>query len=73
MNMVKLGDTIKRRRALLKIDQRNLAEISGVAVHTVSDIESGKGNPTVKILSEVLGALGMVLSVKVKELGIEDA
>jgi len=71
--MVKLGDTIKRRRALLKIDQRNLAEISGVAVHTVSDIESGKGNPTVKILSEVLGALGMVLSVKVKELGIEDA
>jgi transcriptional regulator with XRE-family HTH domain len=67
MDMIELRKTVKQRRALLKIDQKSLAEISGVAVHTISDIESGKGNPTVKVLSEILNALGMEISISVKE------
>ncbi len=66
MDMTEIGNTVKSRRMVLNIDQRALAEISGVAVHTVSDIESGKGNPTVRILTEILDALGLELSLKIK-------
>ena len=52
---------------MLGIDQRTLSEISGVAVHTLSNIEAGSGNPTVKSLNKVLGALGMELSVGVQQ------
>ena len=31
----------------------------GLAVHTLSDLESGKGNPTLEVLSRVCGVLGL--------------
>jgi len=58
---------IRARREVLGIDQRTLSEISGVAVHTLSNIESGNGNPTVKSLDKVLAALGMELRVDVQQ------
>jgi len=61
------GALIRRRRMSLRIDQRALSEISGVAVHTLSNIEAGKGNPTVTTLDRVLGALGMELQIRIKE------
>ena len=67
MNTEKIGKRIKQRRMILKVDQKTLGEISGVAVHTISDIESGKGNPTIKVLSSILDVLGMELSVQIKE------
>ena len=57
---------IKKRRAALGIDQRTLSEISGIAVHTLSNIEAGKGNPTVETLDRVLNALGMELHIQIK-------
>ena len=68
MKAAEIGQLIKKRRALLNVDQTSLGEISGVAVHTISDIESGKGNPTMKILTELLDALGMELTVKIKKI-----
>ena len=68
MNTEEIGKQIKQRRVFLKVDQKSLGEISGVAVHTISDIESGKGNPGVKVLSRIFDALGMELSVKIKEI-----
>jgi transcriptional regulator with XRE-family HTH domain len=65
MNATEIGDAIKRRRGLLKVDQKALSEICGISVHALSDIESGKGNPTIKSLNLVLGALGMELQVGV--------
>jgi len=58
-----IGEVIKARREVLCIDQRSLSEISGVAVHTLSNIEAGNGTPTIKSLNKVLGALGMELRV----------
>jgi len=46
MNKKEFGSIIKDRRKILKINQEDLSEISEVALHTISDIESGKGNPT---------------------------
>lgn len=51
---------------MLGIDQRTLGEIAGVAVHTLSNIEAGKGNPTVATLERVLQAVGMELRIHVK-------
>ena len=66
MNAKETGDIVRKRRASLGIDQRTLSEISGIAVHTLSNIEAGKGNPTVATLDQVLNALGMELRIQVK-------
>ena len=57
---------IRQRWVSLGIDQRTLGEISKTAVHTVSNIEAGKGNPTMATLDRVLNALGMELRIQVK-------
>jgi len=67
MNTQQIGEVIKARRRALDIDQRTLSEISEVAVHTLSNIEAGTGNPTVRSLNKVLAALGMELRVEVQQ------
>jgi transcriptional regulator with XRE-family HTH domain len=69
MNAEELGKVIRDRRLSLRIEQRALSEISGVAVHTLSNIESGKGNPTLATVARVLDALGMEFNVSVRQLG----
>lgn len=59
---------VRERRRILGIDQKTAAELSGISVHTFSDIESGKGNPSVKVLAAVLDALGLELRIQVKNL-----
>ena len=68
MNTQETGQMIRERRRILGIDQRSAAELSGVSVHTFSDIESGKGNPSVKVLCKVLDALGMEMLIRIKTL-----
>ena len=67
MNSKEIGTLIRKRRMSLQIDQHTLSEISGIAVHTMSNIEAGKGNPTVATLDRVLNALGMQLRIQIKE------
>ncbi len=57
---------IRRRRRELDVDQRKLARLAEVSVHTISDIESGKGNPTISTLDAILAVLGLELTVQVK-------
>lgn len=61
------GAAIKKRRLSLGIDQRTLSEISGVAMHTLSNLEAGNGNPTIRTLDRVLTALGMELRIDIKK------
>lgn len=67
MNLSNAGEVIKKRRVSLGLDQRALSEIAGIAVHTVSNIEVGKGNPTVETLDRLLNVLGLELRIQVKE------
>lgn len=67
MDKKKLGQLLKSRRNELGINQIDLSEISGVALHTISDIESGKGNPTFAILIQILDVLGLDIKIKVKD------
>lgn len=67
MNPKEIGEAIKKRRKSLGVDQMALSELSGVAVHTLSNIESGKGNPTLSVLNMITRVLGMDLVVKVTD------
>ena len=58
---------IKRRIGGLNGDAIGaVSEISEVALHTISDIESGKGNPTLQVMYRLCDVLGLELSIKVK-------
>jgi transcriptional regulator with XRE-family HTH domain len=45
-----------------------LAELSGVGLRTVKQVESGKGNPTLSTLHKISDVLGMELCLKIKNL-----
>jgi len=64
MNAEELGRTVRSRRKELRIDRKTLAELAGVAIHTVVNLETAKANPTLQVLSRVLNALGLELTVK---------
>ncbi len=66
MNTQEIGKLVRERRRILDIDQKTAAELSGVSVHTISDIESGRGNPSVKVLAAILDALGLELRIQIK-------
>jgi transcriptional regulator with XRE-family HTH domain len=63
----KIGTEIKKRRKLLKIIQPDLAEIAGISVRSLKEIESGKGNPTLSQLLKLLDAPGLKIIVKSKK------
>ena len=63
MKPEKLGQVLRSRRKLAKITQQDLSDLSGLSVHTLSDLESGKGNPTLEILSRVCEVLGLEIEL----------
>ena len=66
MNQSVIGERIAERRHVLGVDQKTAAELSGVSVHTFSNVESGKGNPSVKVLGKMLEALGLEMRIQLK-------
>lgn len=59
MSPKELGQVIRNRRKLAKVTQTALADLSGLSVHTLSDLESGKGNPTLQVLSKLCAVMGL--------------
>jgi transcriptional regulator with XRE-family HTH domain len=57
---------LKARRESLKVTQETLAELSGVGLRTLKQFESGKGNPTLMTLQKLGDALGLEISISVK-------
>ena len=49
-----IASIIKSRRAKLKISQVDLADLSGVSICTIKDIERGVGNPSLSVLEGTL-------------------
>ena len=46
--------------------QETLADISGVGLRTLKQLESGKGNPTLETLTKLADALGMEVHLQIK-------
>lgn len=65
MNAERLAQAVKERRRQLGLKQSDLAELSSVAQHTLSNLESGRGNPTLQVMVQVLEALGLQLTLVV--------
>ncbi len=62
---IKIGKIIKKRRQELNLELKDLQDYSGVNYASISDIENGKANPTVKTVEKLLDALGMQINIEV--------
>ena len=65
MNKEEIGRYVIERRDTLDISQVRLAELSGVSVHTLSNLETGNGNVTLDTLLKVAGILGLKVRIGV--------
>lgn len=66
MHFMGLIETIKSRREMLQVTQEALAELSGVGLRTLKQLESGKGNPTLQTLQKLTDVLGLQINLQVK-------
>ena len=67
MNKKDLGLKIKERRNTLSMTQSQLADYAGLSVVTLSQIESGKANPSFETLNEIFHYLNLEMLVEVKK------
>ena len=67
MHINYLQNAIIERRNRLGIDQQTLADMAEISVRALSNIETGKGNPTLASLNAVLEVLGLELSLRVRQ------
>jgi y4mF family transcriptional regulator len=65
--MKTIGQAIKERRGVLNITQRELAEIAGVGINTLTKIERGEANPSLGVLGRILDALGLEIKIGIKQ------
>ncbi|MBR3550850.1 MAG: helix-turn-helix transcriptional regulator [Bacteroidales bacterium] len=69
--MFDIGNRIRMRRKELNVNQRTVADLSGVAVNTVVSIERGEGNPQISSLMAILDTLGLQIDITIKQLNDE--
>jgi y4mF family transcriptional regulator len=62
----KIGQLLRARRKLLQLRQRDLAELAGVTLRGLTEIENGRGNPTLKQLSKIASVLGLEVTLSQK-------
>lgn len=65
MNKSDIGTAIAKRRNTLDITQVRLAKLSGVSVHTLSNLETGEGNVTLDTLIKVADTVGFKVRIGV--------
>jgi transcriptional regulator with XRE-family HTH domain len=68
MHQTDLIQQLKARREVLSLTQEALAELSGVGLRTLKQLESGKGNPTLLTIEKLADVLGLELMLQVKSL-----
>ncbi len=57
--MMSLAANVRYHRTQQGLSQVALAEIAGMSHPRISEIESGKGNPTIKTVDAIAAALGV--------------
>ena len=61
--MALIGKRLSERRKRLRVTQKDLAEIAGVSVSTISAIERGKTSPSIALLNKMSTPIGLVVSL----------
>jgi y4mF family transcriptional regulator len=54
-----IGQKLRARRKFLRLRQRDLAELAGVTLRGLTDLENGRGNPTLNQLTKIAAVLGL--------------
>ena len=62
-----LPEVMKSRRKTLSLSQQDLAEMAGIGLSTIKDIERGQGNPSLATISKILVILGMEMVFQVRQ------
>lgn len=68
MTNQQIGEMVRSRRKLLRLRQRDLAELAGVTLRSLTDLENGNANPTIKQLAKVAEVLGLELCLTERSL-----
>lgn len=66
MTKKEIGIKIKERRKIMSMPQSQLANYTGLSVVTLSQIESGKANPSLDTLNEIFHFLNLEIIIVVK-------
>jgi y4mF family transcriptional regulator len=61
MTSQEIGDKVRDRRKVLRLRQRDLAELAGVTLRGLTQLEKGQANPTLKQLAKIADVLGLEL------------
>jgi transcriptional regulator with XRE-family HTH domain len=62
-----LREVVKNRRGVLGLSQLDLAEMAGISLATVKDIERGAGNPSMKTVAKILEVLGLEMEFRIRK------
>lgn len=62
-----IQDVMKSQRKALRISQQDLADMSEVAVSTIKQIESGRGNPSLSTVEKIMDILGMEIKYEARK------
>ena len=68
--MERFGNIIKERRKALSITQRELAALAGIGINTLTKIERGEANPSLKVVLSILNTLGLEMDIKIKSMNL---
>lgn len=66
-----IGEKIIARRHYLNLKQEDVADMAGVTVKTLYQIEHGKGNPSLETMLKIFDVLGLTMSLEIKKIGDE--
>lgn len=64
---MELKEIMKLRRGVLNLSQQDLAEMAGISLATIKDIERGKGNPSLSTVGKILEVLGIEIEYKIRQ------
>lgn len=59
----RIGQIVRARRTFLRLRQRDLAELAEVTLRGLTELEQGRGNPTLKQLSKLAQVLGLEVTL----------
>ena len=62
-----LREGVKERRGVWGISRLDLAEMAGISLATVKDIERGAGNPSMKTVARLLEVLGLEMQFQIRK------
>lgn len=61
------AEAVREIRKMLRFTIPDMARVSGVSAHTISNIESGAASPTVATLEKIVGRAGYRVAVVSRE------